>query len=206
MHTSLLCIREILGSNPDDTILNLICITMLLLFDLCCRKRDVKIISYWAKLAQRQHSWTAKCEVVHVFNLLSSTLWCHVGEWRYSSTILEFGTKWRWMVTLALWPLYSRGHTKWHPWDRPLYSREHTQWHPWGRRLRLPHSRYDSCVIEKLLSCRELNLRRPICSSSLDRLSYAAPRLCVQEEVGFAFELGTSTISGFAMLFSLSRL
>jgi hypothetical protein len=31
------------------------------------------------------------------------------GGWRYSSTILGLGTRWRWVVSFTLWPLYSRG-------------------------------------------------------------------------------------------------
>jgi hypothetical protein len=33
----------------------------------------------------------------------------HMGEWRYSSSILDLGTKWRWMVRFMLRPLYSQG-------------------------------------------------------------------------------------------------
>jgi hypothetical protein len=31
------------------------------------------------------------------------------GEWRYSSIILELGTRWRWMVNFTPLPLYPRG-------------------------------------------------------------------------------------------------
>jgi hypothetical protein len=32
----------------------------------------------------------------------------HMGEWRYSSTILDSGTRWRWVVSFTPLPLYSR--------------------------------------------------------------------------------------------------
>jgi hypothetical protein len=32
-------------------------------------------------------------------------------EWRYSSTILDISTRWRWVIILTLRPLYSRGIT-----------------------------------------------------------------------------------------------
>jgi hypothetical protein len=33
-----------------------------------------------------------------------STPWRHIGEWRYSSTILDLGTRWRWVVSLTPLP------------------------------------------------------------------------------------------------------
>jgi hypothetical protein len=32
-----------------------------------------------------------------------------MGEWRYSSTILDLGTRWRWVVSFMPWPLYPWG-------------------------------------------------------------------------------------------------
>jgi hypothetical protein len=34
--------------------------------------------------------------------------WGHIREWRYSSTILDFGTRWRWVVSFTPRPLYPR--------------------------------------------------------------------------------------------------
>jgi hypothetical protein len=35
--------------------------------------------------------------------------WRHMGEWRYSSTILDLGIRWMWVVSVTPRPLYSRG-------------------------------------------------------------------------------------------------
>jgi hypothetical protein len=35
--------------------------------------------------------------------------WKHMGEWRYSSTILDLGTRGRWVVNFTPLPLYLRG-------------------------------------------------------------------------------------------------
>jgi hypothetical protein len=37
-----------------------------------------------------------KCEVVLVPHQLSIIPWRHMWEWRYSSTFLDLGTRWRW--------------------------------------------------------------------------------------------------------------
>jgi hypothetical protein len=41
--------------------------------------------------------------------------WRHIGQWRYSSTILDLGTRWRWVVNFTPRPLYLRE-------NRPRYS------------------------------------------------------------------------------------
>jgi hypothetical protein len=43
-----------------------------------------------------------------------------MGEWRYSSTIPDLGTKWRWVVSFTPWLLYPRGKSPRHPLDRRL--------------------------------------------------------------------------------------
>jgi hypothetical protein len=35
--------------------------------------------------------------------------WIHMGEWRYSSTFLGLGIRWRWVVSCTPLPLYPRG-------------------------------------------------------------------------------------------------
>jgi hypothetical protein len=50
-----------------------------------------------------------KGKVVPVLNYLSTMPWRHMGKWRYSSTIPNFGTRWRWVVSfmpLSLYPRY----------------------------------------------------------------------------------------------------
>jgi hypothetical protein len=42
--------------------------------------------------------------------------WRHLGEWRYSSTIHNLGTRWRWAVFTPL-PLYTRGRCPRYPLD-----------------------------------------------------------------------------------------
>jgi hypothetical protein len=39
-----------------------------------------------------------KGKVAPVLNYLSTMPWRHMGEWRYSSTILDLGTRWKWVV------------------------------------------------------------------------------------------------------------
>jgi hypothetical protein len=53
-----------------------------------------------------------------------------VWEWRYSSTILEFGIRWRWVVTFT---------------PRRLYSWENGPRYPFDRRLGGPQSRAGHC-------------------------------------------------------------
>jgi hypothetical protein len=43
-----------------------------------------------------------------------------MGEWKYSSTILDLGTRCKWVVSFTLLPLYSRGNRPRHPLDRKL--------------------------------------------------------------------------------------
>jgi hypothetical protein len=39
---------------------------------------------------------------------LSTVPWRHMGEWRYSSIILNLGTKWGWVLSFTPLPLYPR--------------------------------------------------------------------------------------------------
>jgi hypothetical protein len=50
-----------------------------------------------------------------------------MGKWRYSSTILDLGNRWEWVVSFTLQPLYPRG-------NRPRY--------PLARRVGGPQSRF----------------------------------------------------------------
>jgi hypothetical protein len=73
----------------------------------------------------------------------------------YSSTILDFGTRWTWVVIFTLKPLYSRG-------KRPCY--------PLDRKLGGPQSRSGRCGIKKRSLVPAEN-RTPACSRSQYRLS-----------------------------------
>jgi hypothetical protein len=57
-----------------------------------------------------------------------------MGEWRYSSTILDLGTRWRWVVSFM---------------PRPLYPRRKSSGYPMDRRLGGPQSRSGRCREEK---------------------------------------------------------
>jgi hypothetical protein len=52
---------------------------------------------------------SVKGKVVPVLNWISTIPWRHMGEWRYSSTFLDLGTRWRWVVSFTHLPLYPRG-------------------------------------------------------------------------------------------------
>jgi hypothetical protein len=77
---------------------------------------------------------TGKGKVVPLFNDLRTTPWRHIGEWRYLSTILDLGTRWRWVVRFTAWPLY------------PLGKRSR---YPLDRRLRGPQSRSGRCGVQE---------------------------------------------------------
>jgi hypothetical protein len=91
-------------------------------------------------------------------NYSSTTPWRHMGEWRYSSTILALGTRWRWVVSFMLLLLYPQGKSSWNPLDR---------------RLDGPQNR-SGCCEEKKISCpwQELNPGHPTHSPMLYQLSY----------------------------------
>jgi hypothetical protein len=48
-------------------------------------------------------------KVVPVLNKLSAMQWRHMRKWRYSSTILDLDTWWRWVVSFTPMPLYPHG-------------------------------------------------------------------------------------------------
>jgi hypothetical protein len=73
--------------------------------------------------------------------------WRHIGEWRYSSTILDLCTRWRWVISFTPLPLYREGKS-------PRY--------PLDRRLGGPQSQY---------GCWKSNPGHPACSQSLYWLS-----------------------------------
>jgi hypothetical protein len=75
-----------------------------------------------------------KRKVVPVRNELSSTRWICGGEWRYSSTIFDVGTRYKWVVSFAAWPLYPWGNS-----CRYLFD----------GRLGGPQSRSGSCGVKK---------------------------------------------------------
>jgi hypothetical protein len=53
--------------------------------------------------------WSSPCAY-----LIEYTPWRHVGKWRYSPTILNLGTGWRWVVRFTPRPLYPREKSPWY--------------------------------------------------------------------------------------------
>jgi hypothetical protein len=83
-----------------------------------------------------------------------------MGEWMYKPTFLDLGTRWRWLVSFTLRPLYTRGNSPRCPLDRRLSRHQSRS----GRRGE-----------EKFLILLGLELRpvgRPTRSQSLYRLRY----------------------------------
>jgi hypothetical protein len=66
--------------------------------------------------------------------------WRRMGEWRYSSTIADLSTRWRWVASLTARLLY--------PWGNRFR-------YPLDRRLGGPQSRSGRCGEEKILPCLE---------------------------------------------------
>jgi hypothetical protein len=52
--------------------------------------------------------------------ILFTKPWRYMGEWMYSSTILDSGTRWRWVVIFTPLPLYPREKNHWYPLDMRL--------------------------------------------------------------------------------------
>jgi hypothetical protein len=96
-----------------------------------------------------------KGKVVRVLNYLSTMPWRRTGERNYSSTIFDFDTIWKWVVSFKPRPLYSRGNRPWYPLLRGCVN---------------PRTGLD--IIGKNKSCpfRKSNSGRPARSPSLSRL------------------------------------
>jgi hypothetical protein len=80
-----------------------------------------------------------------------------MGELRYSSTILDLGTRWKWVVSFMFLPFY------------PRERAPGTHW-IWG--LVGPRAGLEAVEWRRVLHCRESNPRRPDRSPSLCRLNY----------------------------------
>jgi hypothetical protein len=70
-------------------------------FSYACR------MSYPSRLPWFDHVNKIKCEgkKVTLSLCLINIPWRHVGDWTYSS-ILDLGTRWRWVVSFTNWPVY----------------------------------------------------------------------------------------------------
>jgi hypothetical protein len=78
-------------------------------------------------------------------------------EWRYSCTIFDLGTRWRWVVSFAPWSLF----------PREIVSSTHWIGDWVGLRASL-----DAMEMRKIFHCRESNSECPAYSPSLYRVSY----------------------------------
>jgi hypothetical protein len=56
-----------------------------------------------------------------VHNPLSTTSWRCMGDWRYSSAILDLSIRWKWMINFTPLPLYPPGKSSRYPSDRRLF-------------------------------------------------------------------------------------
>jgi hypothetical protein len=79
-------------------------------------------------------------------------------EWRYSSFILDLGTRCRWVVSFTLQRLYPRRTSSLYPFNRRLGGPQNLDWRLWRW--------------EKPCPCRQSNPVCPARSPSLHRLSY----------------------------------
>jgi hypothetical protein len=77
-------------------------------------------------------------------------------DWRYSSTIPEFGTRWRLMVRFALLSLYLQGRSPRYALDRRLGQNPMPVWTTWRKEKSCPY--------------QELNPRRQVRSVAQYRL------------------------------------
>jgi hypothetical protein len=101
-----------------------------------------------------------------------------MGEWRYSSTFPDLGTRWRWVVSFTPMPLCRRGKSLRYPLERRL-----------GR----PQSRSGRCGGEKNLALPEIESGRPARSPSLYRLSY--PDSYVNTSISFQIHFSVILLS-----------
>jgi hypothetical protein len=76
-------------------------------------------------------------KVVAVLSWLSTMPWRRMREWRYSSTIHHFGTRWRWVVSFTCRSLY-------------LLGKKSTRY-PLDRRLGGPQRQFRRCKVVKSL-------------------------------------------------------
>jgi hypothetical protein len=106
---------------------------------------------------------TIKGKVGSLFNYLGTRSWRRMGDWRYSSIVLERSTRWIWVVTFMTLLVYSRGNKPGAP-------------HAGG----CLGPRTDLDAVEKtkvICPCRYSNTCRPARSMSLHRLIYHGSKL-----------------------------
>jgi hypothetical protein len=108
------------------------------------------LIPCWLSLGTNLN--TTEVKLSHFLNNVSTMLWTHTGEWRYSSTILDLCTRWRWVVS--------------------FYPQEKGPWYSLDRRLCGPRVNLDTTEKRKNLARQDWNPSCPACSPQLYQLSY----------------------------------
>jgi hypothetical protein len=62
-----------------------------------------------------------------------------LGSGGIAPRILDLGTKWRWLVSFTLRPLYPQGKSPWYPWDRRLGGLQSRSGRGGEKKIPLPH-------------------------------------------------------------------
>jgi hypothetical protein len=103
----------------------------------------------WTKGTESVNS-QVEVQVVPVLNYLNTLLWRHIGEWRYSSTVLDLSTRWRWVVSFMHHLLYPWGKSPQYPLDRRLGGSPELVWILWRREKSLALARNRTLAIQSI--------------------------------------------------------
>jgi hypothetical protein len=109
------------------------------------------------KVKERKNNLLHCWPTVFYINVLNATPWRHIGERRFSSTLLDLGTRWRWVVRIT---------------PCRFIHGERAPRHPLDGRLSGPQSQSGRYGEQKSCSCGESNPGLPAHRPSLHRLSY----------------------------------
>jgi hypothetical protein len=126
-------------------------------------KVNVCIIRYHRNYQRINHTNRCVLKVRAIVKLslwVSNMPWRHMGQWRFSSTSLDLGNRWSWVVSFM---------------SRPLYPREWSRRYPLDRRLHGFRSPYGSSGEEKMLHSRESDPGHPASSPSLTDWAIPTP-------------------------------
>jgi hypothetical protein len=74
---------------------------------------------------------------LYLITLLITMPWRYMGERRYSSTIRDLCTRWRWVVSFSPLTFNARRGTTHYSLDRRLGGPQEPVWNPWTRRKHL---------------------------------------------------------------------
>jgi hypothetical protein len=74
----------------------------------------------WLRMGSSGYDHSDCIKVVPVFTWLSTTPRRRMGEWKYTSTNLELGNIWWWVVSFKARPLYPRGRSPRYPLNKTM--------------------------------------------------------------------------------------